>query len=306
MEHRCQLNKPLVLPPQVMEKFTVYADKTTGIMPFRETPLKVSFVQYICAVFIVPLKIILLAILAIAAPVLSLIAPQTLARAAAYLFGVGSVEYAVDGVRRSDEKGIRNASPVAGDIVVVNATGPLDYLMWKCIARSSSIVCIALENGKVMTLGFKEWVDWCFSGSVSCCGDAITLAELPKDKAVFIVAEGTVTNGKSIVKFPRGFTLKGLENVKTLSTKVSPVVCSTVGPTSKFSWIIANMSSVIPSTRYRMKLSLIKNGASDDNIRATLAESGKMKVVGDPLTAETKREYLSALHELNNKNKKRV
>ncbi|TID29895.1 hypothetical protein CANINC_001534 [Pichia inconspicua] len=289
-----------------MEKFTVYSDKTTGIMPFRETPVKVSLLQYLTAVVVLPVRVFLLIILAIVSPIFSVIAPRAYSRTAAYLFGVGSIEFVVDGVRRSDDKGIRDASPVSGDVVVVNAIGPLDYLVWKSTSRFPSVVCVALEDGNIAELGFKDWIDWCFSGSVNICGNVTTFTKLPRDKVIFLVAEGTVTNGKSVIRFPRGFTLNKIARVKTLSTRATPVSCTTVGPTSKISWIFTNMGTIVPSIHYRLKLSIVKEGATDDEIRNTLADNGKMKVIGDSLTVETKRDYLSALEEIKGKNKKRV
>lgn len=274
-----------------MEKFTVYSDKTTGISPFREAFTKPSLWAYIPAMIILPVKFILLTAIMVLLLPLYFTNENMLIKCIVWICNV-NVEFVVDGVRRSDVRGIAAKAPVSGDVVVVNSIGPFDYIVWKYITNSPSIVCVATPNGCV-EMSFGEWIKWCFSGSIDVGKTRVVDISGVTDKVVFVVGEGTITNGKAVIQFVKGLTFDNVDVLKVMSTKVNGLSAHTTGFVSKFTWIVANFGT-LSSTNYRVKLSCVEK-KDIYSIRGVLAENGKMKVVGDAITVDTKKEYLSAI-----------
>jgi hypothetical protein len=326
-----------------MEKFSVYSDKTTGISPFLPVSLKPTILTYIFHSIIIPLKIIMFIPVLILLPLLTII-PTTskviIDVILAYFFNVSETELVIDGVRKSDELGKLTKSPKSKDIIIVNANGPLDWFVWKLISENSSDikVGIATSQGIIVIKDWKSWINWCFNGSLnspiqnetkndnnliyitdidasSTDIDGITnFKKIVGNSTLYVVIEGTITNGKGILQFPIGFdacafskmVIHACYGFKVMSTKVSPVgITETVLKTNKWRWLFLNFGSLSMNIKYKMKLTVFNDTKFilDTVIREKLASNGRMKLLGRDMDVNTKRKYVSALQENENKNK---
>lgn len=291
-----------------MEKFSAYSDKTTGISPFLPVSLQPTLATYIFHTIIIPIKLLTMLPVLTMLPLLTLF-PNTykviIDVILAYFFNVSETELAIDGVRRSDEKAKLEKSPRNGDIIVVNATGPLDWFVWKMIAENPKNVKvgIACSSGIAIIDSWVTWFSWCFSGSLHLPKEAkskivhITdidasssnvdgVADLKKyvgeKGTLYVVVEGTITNNKGILSFPLGFDAGALAKMsissgyglKVLSTKVLPAgVSGTVIPTNKWWWLFLNFGSLSMDVKYKQRMTVLvdkytKTGS--DNMDAEL------------------------------------
>lgn len=277
-----------------MEKFSVYADKTTGISPFMPVFLTPTIATYLFHTIIIPIKILTFIPVLTVYPILSYF-PNTLRVLLdvilAYFFNVSDVALGVDGVRKSDEKGNLEKSPKMNDVVLVNATGPLDWLVWKMVAENprNVKVGIATNDGIAVVESWKAWTDWCLQGSMqvpkeakekivnitdidASSSDVDGVADLKKhvgeNTTFYVVVEGTITNGKGVLSCPKGFDVSAFAKMalaanyglKIMSTRVSPSgIADTVIPTSLWYWLFFNFGSLSMNLKYRLKLSVVKD-----------------------------------------------
>lgn len=303
-----------------MEKFSVYSDKTTGISPFVPANIHPTLATYIFHVFLIPIKIVVVLPVVLLYPLFTLTSGLTrvfLDILLAYFFNVCEQELLVDGIRKSDEAGKLANTPSLGDVVFVNANGPLDYFVWKmqCQYPNKIKVGVATDEGVVLVPNASGWFGWCFGGSLQVPKSWKLLnPETIKEITLFVVIEGTISNGKGVLSVPPHFdveeflkTIKtAASKVKVLSTKVSPVgISETVIPTNKWYWWFVNFGSISMNLKYRLKLYNLDYKELDiDSIRTALANGGKMKLLSKNMHINTKRDYLVAVA-MNNE-KKRV
>lgn len=259
----------------------------------------------------------------------------------AYFFNVSETELAIDGVRRSDEKAKQEKSPRNGDVILVNATGPLDWFVWKMISENPKNVKvgIAASEGVAIFDSWTSWISWCFSGSLhvpnkgksktvhitdidASSSNVDGVADLKKyvgnKGTLYVVVEGTITNNKGILSFPRGFDVGALAKMtissgyglKVLSMKVLPAgISGTVIPTNKWWWLFLNFGSLSMNLKYKMRMTALvdkyaKTDAenmepeiTDSVIRTKLANNSRLKLLSRDMDVHKKREYIHAVRE---------
>lgn len=335
-----------------MEKFSTYSDKTTGISPFLPSSLHPTLTTYFFHLILIPIKLLTMIPVLIISPLLMMF-PNTYKIIVdvilAYFFNVSETELIIDGVRRSDEEIKLSKSPRNGDIIIVNATGPLDYFIWKMISETPSNVKvgIATSDGIGILDNWKTWINWCFDGSLhlpkqsknkivhitdidASSSNVDGVADLKKfvgpNGTLYVIVEGTITNNKGILNFPRGFDAGALAKMaissnygfKIMSMKVLPSgISNTVIPTNKWYWLFLNFGSMSMNIKYRIKMKVLvdkytKNGSenldstliTDSLIRTTLANNSRLKLLGREMDVKKKREYIHAV--LESKEKKYV
>lgn len=328
-----------------MEKFSVYSDKTTGISPFLPVSLHPTVATYIFHMVIIPIKLLTMLPVLIMLPILTMF-PNTfkviIDVILAYFFNVSETELAIDGVRRSDEKAKQEKSPRNGDVILVNATGPLDWFVWKMISENPKNVKvgIAASEGVAIFDSWTSWISWCFSGSLhvpnkgksktvhitdidASSSNVDGVADLKKyvgnKGTLYVVVEGTITNNKGILSFPRGFDVGALAKMtissgyglKVLSMKVLPAgISGTVIPTNKWWWLFLNFGSLSMNLKYKMRMTALvdkyaKTDAenmepemiTDSVIRTKLANNSRLKLLSRDMDVHKKRDYIHAVRE---------
>lgn len=260
----------------------------------------------------------------------------------AYFFNIAETELAIDGVRRSDDKIKLEKSPRNGDIIIVNATGPLDWLVWKMLAENPKNVKVGVATGDGIGIidSFSTWASWCFSGSLNLptsakdkivhitdidasSSDVDGISDLKKlvgeNGTLYVIVEGTITNNKGVLNFPRGFDAGAFAKMaiscnygfKIMSMKVLPSgVSGTVIPTNIWWWIFLNFGSMSMDVKYRIKMTVLvdkyakdKDGnadaalITDSLIRTKLANNSRLKLLGSDMDVKRKREYVNAVRE---------
>lgn len=254
----------------------------------------------------------------------------------AYFFNVSDIELHIEGIRKNDHVKIASASPKIGDVVITNGTGPFDWFIWKinCENPNKFTVGVATADGIVIIDNWLDWINWCFSGSLTLsksnfknvihitdldasetdADGLVRLREIVSKNTLFVILEGTLSNGKGILSIPNGFDACALIkmikfekfNLKIMSTKVSPMgICETVIPTNKLYWLFLNFGSLSMNLKYKLKLSVIEDfdALSEFKIREKMAFNGRMKILGNDMNIDKKRDYIKAV-ENNDKKKK--
>ncbi|KAG0681033.1 hypothetical protein C6P40_002833 [Pichia californica] len=335
-----------------MEKFSSFSDKTTGISPFLPTPLHPTLKTYIFHTILIPIKLFTMIPVLLISPLLTLF-PNTykiiIDVILAYFFNLSETEFAIDGVRRLDEKIKISKSPRNGDIIIVNSTGPLDIFVWKMLSENPKNVKIGIANGDGIGIinNWISFVNWCFTGSLNLPNEAkknivhITdidatssnvdgVSDLKKfvgeNGILYVIVEGTITNNKGILSFPRGFDVGAFAKMaiscnygfKIMSLKVLPTgISNTVIPTNFWYWIFLNFGSMSMNLKYRIKMTVLfdkytKNGSenvdpsmiTDTLIRTILANNSRLKLLSSEMDVKKKREYIQAV--LDSREKKYV
>lgn len=154
-----------------MEKFTTYQDKATGISPFQPQTLTPTFTTHIFHLISIPVKFFTFIPVILMYPILSLLSSThkvILDVLLAYFFNVNDVEVLIDGIRKSDEKLMKENLPSKNEIIFVNSTGPLDGMVFKMISANPANVYfgIASNDGVRIIGGLFSWFNWCINGGM--------------------------------------------------------------------------------------------------------------------------------------------
>lgn len=285
-----------------MEKFSKFTDKGTGIGPFKPTTQQVTLVSFLGLVPIFCVKMILFvpfwAFLMLSYPFNGLY-KIFLDIILAYFYQV-DVEVSVDGVRRSNVAKVEASKPQKGQVAVVNAISPLDYQIWQCISQCPIAVAVANNDGLFLVPGASDYKKWCFQGSVeipSTWSRIESVDEQFKNKCLFIVLEGTITNNRGILQQPKGFVIKdylGEESkVRVISMKMTPVGnIGTVLPINEWWWNFVNFGN---TKTHKLKM-VISEAAKNDavELRQKLTVN-RLKLLS--LDIDSKRDFITAFKE---------
>lgn len=320
-----------------MEKFSIYTDKSTGINPFIPVSLQATIPTFFFHTIIIVVKLIIFIPILFIIPIFTAFATGTKLITdvvLAYFFNVSDTELIVEGIKKSDEKNKLAKAPQNKDVILVNATGPLDWFIWKLVSSNGKNVKvgIATSEGIVVFTNWIQWVRWCFQGSmylIPTAGDKnlIRIVDIDASSSdidgmgdlksvvgekttLYVVVEGTITNGKGLLSYPQGFDVGAFckmvrsagYGLKVMSVRVSPMgITETVIPTSKMFWLFFNFGSLSMNVKYRLKLSDLadvpKDAITDTLVREKLASNGRFKLLGRDMDVRKKVEYVEAVRE---------
>lgn len=302
-----------------MEKFTNWRDKGTGIAPFLPTPPPISQENGVKAFFnglklslklILILPIILVAVVAKWTPV-----SRPLWKLAAILLCNWDVQVSVDGVKRRDQRS--KHLPSKGQIYVVNYSSPLDCFVLWFISQGSIALCIPINDGKTVSmhqLSMLEFVSFTLNGSLWESGNPahriVKNVEELKNQVCYVFAEGTTSNGKSVLPFSitQDFWDSFLDVNAAGSSSSSKTQVSKSSATQRQVQVInlkINSSLTTPLSvgkwRYLLRVSTqgvsYKCKISDrfqpnlEKMRIALCGGDKFKLVGKELNADSKRKF---------------
>ncbi|QPG75710.1 hypothetical protein FOA43_003069 [Brettanomyces nanus] len=223
----------------------------------------------------------------------------------AVFFNLSQTELLVDGVKKSNQSTINSKRPNKGDIIFVNFSSPLDSLVLYISCRCSSAVFYTInEQGQLAKVGsplncFKFALQQTHQSSVSH-----SLKVTDHSRAIFVLVEGTTTNNRSVMRFPKKFDINKFvetntndHRFKALSIKIHPTdLACTPLPESWFTFVYNNVSNFRLDLRYRMKLFEMdrKTEITEQSIRESLSNYGKLKLLGEYLDIAKKKEFVQS------------
>ncbi|SCU80041.1 LADA_0B04720g1_1 [Lachancea dasiensis] len=305
-----------------MEKFTNWRDKGTGIAPFLPTPPPLSQEKGFEA-FGNNVRLIIKLVCTIPIVLLALITPASISkplwRIIMQIVCGWNVQVAIQGVKRRDQQ---DKLPCADEIYVVNYSSPLDCLALWFLARGSVSFCIPIVREKavhIVQLSFWQFITFTLNnGQVNNNGTLLPEVTDPakhlKGRVCYVFAEGTTSNGKSILPFAltqlawdefinrrytssvgvsssssTGFKCQGANSarVQTIHLKING---SLTTPLKVGFWRYLVRASTQGVT-YKCKISE-PVGPDLAQIRTSLAGGDKFKLVGRDLNLESKRKFV--------------
>jgi len=293
-----------------MEKFTTYRDKGTGISPFMPVSppdADDAFKTYILkpATFIIKLPFFLISslILTLSSIIFPAALFKVLVRWYIYtFFNISSVEYLADGVRKSNKKAIDACRPQEKDTVLVNFSSPLDPWVLYLISNSRRAEFYSVDShGNLFKVGgpFDASIFAVSHPCISADSNSVCKTVDSNEKAAnFVFVEGTTTNNRSIMPFPKGFDpskISGNAECKVVSLKLHPTSCLTTPiPQSPILFVYQNLSQIHLNGRYKLKSFLMKHSdLVEAKIRESLSNYGKLKLLGEYLDLEKKAEFIA-------------
>lgn len=276
-----------------MEKFSAWRDEGTGIPPFlpeRQMP-EVIYARLVYALF-ENVFARLLGILLLPFFGLRRIQALTLAR----LYGLG-YDLKIDGVKKRDlEKNRARYMPSSGILYVVNSVSPFDaYLLQELSGHSAHCNFIIPRGNNLNSVSPHQWYEFALDGGLASeIGNNIDDFEtFCNGKINYLFAEGTTSNGKSILPFEISqVLLEDLANifdgrVQAVSLKLNAKLTTSLRPKSLFWYKLGCISQRV---RYKVRISEFLK-FDTEILRASLAGGDKYRLVGKKLGLESKRKF---------------
>ncbi|EJS41280.1 vps66p [Saccharomyces arboricola H-6] len=182
-----------------MEKYTNWRDNGTGIAPFlpntirKPSSLMTAYSMFILTVkAVVVLPLIIVYILTNNNGLLGLILKFTFS---------WKEEVSIQGVKKRDVNKSKHY-PLKGKLYICNCTSPLDALTTALLAQGP-VSLLVPSNDIVYSVSVRKFVDFILSGGldIKLYGHKITELSKLSSTVNFMFAEGTSSNGKSILPF---------------------------------------------------------------------------------------------------------
>ena len=226
----------------IMEKFSSWRDKGTGISPFMPQKLptfqknnSLLSVASKSPIFLIKLPFFIITYLIYTITGFTFILKFILT----ILFGFNRIDFGVDGIKKSQIDKLTSYKPKKGDLIVTNYITPLDgyflFLLSGTFSSSSSssssqiVILIPNESGDLYQyspLGlFNHSFTYSNSNSnFSSSGKLVEDVSKLQNKIVFLFLEGTLSNNKSILPFIKLNSKYSFDdfNIKSLVVKLIP------------------------------------------------------------------------------------
>lgn len=281
-----------------MEKFSHWRDKPTGISPFmplpREDPggvlLMLRGVVFAVKMVFFTIALILCVVPFVGKSMMRLILLLT--------FNVSKIEILVDSVKRSNQKVIQLSQPSANDICVVNFTSPLDVLVLALISKGNCIFFIPDSAG--LWHKFTIWgaMAQSLKPPIISGGSPLELDNC-KGKTIFLFAEGTTSNNKSVLPFVtekvKISSLCQNFKCKAISLRNAPNWAVTTPMPMSFSSFFWRAASSLHAVNYRLKIYPLAQDTHWEEVRAKVA-GGKLQLVSKELSLRSKKDFIEAFH----------
>lgn len=300
-----------------MEKFTNWRDPGTGISPFMPNKqvnkgnLSVRFLRLLInvSVFIFKLPFFLSLIF-----VFHLIPVRTFRKGvietiSRYLFSAPNfnsrdelIDIRVENVKRLDKENVTANLPRARDVVIVNSSSPLDYLVLYLITNASSFKILTF-NGKhkyVDISSFSKFAKYALNVPV---GEYPTIANLKSfskfaanSGPIFIFPEATPSNNNAILKFNNDDSLIDIPEdekiiLKVLSIKLFPAYLTTPVPEGNISYLYRLLTSN-NSLKFKVYIAPLLSIRKWSDIRSKISDISGLKLVANDL--ESKRLFIES------------
>lgn len=256
-----------------MEKFSNWRDKGTGISPFMPVdsqPLGIAgrALQLLLVVAKLPIFVVVYLGYLTICPFASVANFLVVT-----LFGFRKVEVTADGVKKSRSKEVDAQRPGPNDVVVVNYVSPIDPLILASIAKVSwrNIYFLIPDNSGDL-YEYSAWgaAKQALSPSAEnalLSTEKVTDLSRYSSKLVYIFAEGTTSNNRSILPFMGVPAIEGLSHgnnkftFKTVLLKISPNSFTTPLPLHSLSgYLFSLLANISGKSGVRAKIFTHQNG----------------------------------------------
>lgn len=281
----------------VMEKFSNWRDRGTGISPFMPASETGSLVRAVVLLAVVLVK--LPVFLAAVAVYFVLPFPSIGRFIVLVLFGFRNCDLTVAGVKKSRVDEINASRPTTNDFVVANYQSPIDALILASMSNASGrdvVVLVPNKAGELYQYGVWGFIGYTLSKNigVQTSGTKVSNYSSFKNKLVFCFVEGTPSNNKCVLPFvdiapvPRyQFTFK------TVILKLQPNTLTTPLPIiPTWRYLFNLLSNLNKSSLIRAKV--FKHDANeipdyfDFKMLKHCFEMGQLNLIGDDLNIDAK------------------
>lgn len=279
-----------------MEKFTDWRDKGTGIAPFLPPTIKnVNSVLQAWYIFVLIVKLIFTSPFFIiyhfsnSNDVLELILR---------LFFDWKLDVTVPGVKRRDLD-VAVQYPQKDQLYICNYSSPLDGYALTVVAQGPAVFLIP-EGNSIYSMGLNQFVEFTLDGSldVKKFGKECSSMESLKGNVVYMFAEGTCSNAKSVLPFElktdvlqnflESTPVKSPLKLKSVQLKINNSLVTPLPVQSKYNYMLRMYQKGI-----HMKCKIYNETVGSlDEARVLLNDSDKFKLVSKNLNIESKRKFV--------------
>ncbi|GMM38825.1 lysophosphatidic acid acyltransferase [Saccharomycopsis crataegensis] len=290
-----------------MEKFTQWRDPGTGISPFmpvskpKKSNVIIAVLQTLPKIVLALLRtppLMLYSLVYCMVP-LAFVRRWVISFLLNFLFSTNlfgsSYDASIEGIKRSNTKLKKANMPHPGDVIIVNHTSPLDGMVLYLISSNCSFLTFT-KDGALVELSVWE----VFTSALSLekpNKPPVKLANYA-NKVVYLFAEGTTSNGKSILPYNKGYNsvvteAKKGHKLKILAMKLTPSQLTTPIPKPVVSYLwelLTNFGALM----FRIRIELLDEHQSLQSIREKSAEIGRLRLVGAQLDIVNKGLFVEA------------
>lgn len=267
-----------------MEKYTQFRDKATGISPFipvAAASSSWSLVGVLVLVLRLPLLLLVLPLYPLS--------PTTWCKLTSWILGLCKVDTSIHGMKRSTD--ISNFYPKQGELYITNFTSPWDIfiIFGSLIAKSTPVLLIPRDNSFYQLQSPLQFIKFALGYDLD-----LPIYTCSTKDTCFLFAEGTTSNGKSLLKFAPEIQLDKFKQFKfkTLQIKLQPVSFCTPLPMSLSQWCFRMLTNV-KLLNAKCKIGFIDTYDDKvlDRARELFITNGKLKSVD--LGIHEKKQFLA-------------
>ncbi|GAV52187.1 hypothetical protein ZYGR_0AG01780 [Zygosaccharomyces rouxii] len=279
-----------------MEKYTSWRDKGTGIAPFLPPPVSnPGFGTLLLQTLLFVMKLVILLPLLISYGISH--SKSILSWILGFLFG-WKLDVIVQGVKRRDLGNPRNY-PQKGKLYLCNSTSALDALALDMISQGPSCFLVPHDH-TIFKMNRNQYFEFAQSGSLDASrfGHEVGNIRQLKNTVNFMFAEGTCSNGKSVLPFALNETelleflqLPETDRSATLQSIQLKVNGSLVTPleVNQYKYLTTMYTRGV---HFKIKLNEPQKLVPLEELRASLNDSNKFKLVSKTLNVESKRRFV--------------
>ncbi|CCE62954.1 hypothetical protein TPHA_0D03180 [Tetrapisispora phaffii CBS 4417] len=277
-----------------MEKYTDWRDKGTGIAPFLPSAIKEpNLIECILYSVVLLVKVIL------TSPIIFLYLLTKNKLLLAVLLKVlfsWKDEVAVQGVKRS-EVNPQKHYPNINVLYFANITSILDGILLTLIAQRNKVIFCVPDESTIYILNLVQLIKFIANDSLNVkeYGKEVNNLADYNDSVIYMLAEGTCSNGKSVLPFNMKQTVldeiieSNKFDIKVIQLKVNSSLVTPLGINSTFKYIIKCLSKGI---NYKCRMNDVSLKPDLDLIRVSLCDGGKYKLISKTLDLNAKRKFI--------------
>ncbi|AQZ10878.1 LOA1 (YPR139C) [Zygosaccharomyces parabailii] len=279
-----------------MEKYTRWRDKGTGIAPFLPpTVSNLGFGTLLFQTAVFSLKVILLLPLFVTYGISH--SKAILSWILSFLFS-WKTDIIVQGVKRRDSDRSRHY-PQKGKLYLCNSTSPLDAFVLEMMAQGPSCFLVPQDN-VVYKMDKSQYFSFALDGSLNAkrFGREVGSIKQLKSTVNFMFAEGTCSNGKSVLPFALDnahlldfLQLPETDRSATLQTIRLKINGSLVTPlkVNRFKYYSTMYTRGV---HFKIKINEAQKLIPLEGLRASLNDDNRFKLVSKTLNVESKRKFV--------------